>query len=293
MRIAVIINPIAGRRGSHAGEAERRLALVRREAARWHVEPRIEMTTGPGHATALAADCVRDGCDVVVAMGGDGTVNEVAHALIDTPAALAILPCGSGDGLAFGLGLPRDPVAAFAIAVQGRTMAMDVGYLNDRPFLNVAGIGFDAAVGEVFSRRKTRGVWGYIVSAVGLVWRYEAPHYDINLDGVRRSGRKFLIGFANSPQYGNGATLAPSADVQDGYLDVLIADAGSPWSQIWRARRLYWRQSAPARGIERFRVTTATVDAPHIIAHLDGEVWNAPPPAHVRIKPRALNVRVP
>jgi diacylglycerol kinase family enzyme len=103
----------------------------------------------------------------------------------------------------------------------------------------------------------------------------------------------FLVGFANLPEYGNGAVLAPDADPADGQLDVILAEAGSPWRQIWRARRLFWRHRAPADGITRLRTSEATVTGARLLAHLDGEVREIASPARVRVAAAALRVRVP
>ncbi len=293
-RLGVVINPISGRHGHRQGEAERRATLVRDVARRRSLDVRVHVTDAPGRARDLALKCVDEGCDVVAAMGGDGTVNEVGQALIGSPAALAVVPCGSGDGLALGLGVPRSRESALFAAIDGRTVRMDVGRVNDRIFLNVAGFGFDAAVGEVFSRGAVRGPFGYFSNAARLVWRYRPLNYTIELEGhPPQEGPRFLVGFANAPQYGNGATLAPHADPRDGLLDVLIANGDTPWRQIWRARRLYWRPLAPAGGLSRFRVRSATVAADNLLVHLDGEVWRVPSPARVSVDPGALAVRVP
>lgn len=290
-RSGVIINPISGRRGSRPGEALHRRAFVERHAAALGVDIEVHLTQAQGHARDLARACVAAGCTTVVAMGGDGTVNEVAQGLLGTDVPLGIVPCGSGDGLAHGLRLPTAWSKALPLALTGPTLRMDVGYANDRLFLNVAGVGFDAAVGQLFATRTTRGALGYIANSFSLVWSYRSSHYEIECDAGRRSGEKFLVGFANAPEYGNGAVMAPDADVTDGLLDVVIADGGSPLRQIWRARRLYWNRRAPAEGMERLRTRTATVTGSHLVCHVDGEVFSAGDRLDVRVEPNALTVR--
>jgi len=292
-RVAVVINPMSGRTGSYPGEADRRRALIVDTAAKMGIAVDVQMTTRSGHARDLARAARDTGVEVVVAMGGDGTVNEVAQGLIGGTAALGIVPCGSGDGLARGLGLPRGRRTAFQVALTGATSRMDVGYANDHLFLNVAGVGFDAAVGQLFATRKTRGALGYVVKSASLVWSYEAPHYEVICDGARRVGRKFLVAFANAPEYGNGAVLAPDADVRDGVLDVVIVDAGSAFSQIWRARRLFWNRRAPARSMERLQTRTARITSDHIVYHVDGEVFTTARSLDIRVERQALAVRIP
>lgn len=291
-RIAIIINPISGRTGNRPGETACRGRLAEETAAALGVAVDVHLTNAPGHATALARTAIAGGADVVVAMGGDGTVNEVARALIGTPVPLGIVPCGSGDGLARGLGLPTDRSAALEAALTGDTKRIDVGYANNQPFLNVAGVGFDAEVGRLFASRAKRGALGYIVMSAKHVWTYVSAHYDVQFDDVRRTGPMFLVGFANSAEYGNGAILAPEADVQDGVLDVLIVKAGSAFSQMWRARRLYWRPGAPAAGMERLKTRTARISGDRLMYHLDGEPFETTGSIEIRVERQALAVKV-
>lgn len=291
-RITIVINPISGRTGSRPGETACRRRLVEETAAALGFAVDVHLTNAPGHATELARAAVTIGTDVVVAVGGDGTVNEVARALIGTPVALGVVPCGSGDGLARGLGLPTDRRAALEAALTGDTKQIDVGYANNQPFLNVAGIGFDAEVGRLFATRKTRGPLGYILMSAKHVWTYASAHYDVQFDDARRTGPMFLIGFANSAQYGNGAILAPDADVQDGVLDVLIVKAGSAFGQMWRARRLYWRPGAPAVGMERLKTRTARISGDRLMYHLDGEPFETTGSIEIRVERQALAVKV-
>lgn len=291
-RIAIVINPISGRSGSRSGETACRGRLVEETAAALGITIDAQLTNAPGHATELARTAIAGGAEVVVAMGGDGTVNEVARALIGTSVALGVVPCGSGDGLARGLGLPTDRRAALEVALAGDTKRIDVGYANDQPFLNVAGVGFDGEVGRLFASRKTRGALGYIVMSTKHIWTYASAHYDVQFDDERRTGPMFLVGFANSAEYGNGAILAPEADVQDGVLDVLIVKAGSALGQMWRARRLYWRPGAPAAGMERLRTRTARISGDRLVYHLDGEPFETTGSLEIRVERQALAVKV-
>jgi len=296
MRVGVVINPISGRRGSRSGEGDRRRAFVHDAVATAGVDATVLMTERQGHARTLAQTCVDAGCEAVIAMGGDGTVNEVAQALVGTPVALGIVPCGSGDGLARGLRLPTRLTDAMRVALTPSTTTIDVGYAGDRIFLNIAGIGFDAEVGRLFATRSTRGALGYVVKSLQLVWTYRAPDYEVRwhtgAGEETRRGPKFLVGFANAPEYGNGAVLAPDASVRDGLVDLMLVDAGSPWQQIWRARRLFWRHRRFARGLERARALRASVRGQTIVCHVDGEVFETFGTLEIRVRPQALLVRV-
>lgn len=302
MPVGIVINPISGRDGRRPGEADHRVALARADGAVQGVVPTVVLTTAHAQATELARQLVADGCDVIVAMGGDGTVNEVAQALVGTSTVLGIVPCGSGDGLARGLGVPRDRAAAMRLAV-GSSQAgsdvtdrrIDVGYANGHLFLNVAGVGFDAEVARRFAARATRGLPGYIAEGFRMVMSYAPHEYRVTWPGEDRTERFFLIGFANGPTYGNGAMLAPDADPGDGVLEVLFVRPGSVLTQAWRARRLFLAQSRPAVGLERARTDRATISsvsgAP-IVFHVDGEPMETTgPELSITLRPQALTVR--
>jgi diacylglycerol kinase family enzyme len=217
-------------------------------------------------------------------------VNEVAGALFGTRVALGIVPCGSGDGLARGLGLPFDPAGVITAARRGAWQPIDAGFLGRRHFLNIAGVGFDAAVAETFGRRGRFGALGYATAALGLVRAYRAEPYRLTLEGVPADGPLFVIAFANSRQYGNGLVVAPHADPADGRLDVVVVDAGSPVDQIWRARRLFVRRLSPARGVMRARVSTASVAGARLVCHVDGEPFETNGTLDVRVEPAALQI---
>lgn len=292
MKLAVIINPVSGRHGRRADSGQVRYAHARRLIDRPQIEADVVLTTASGHAAALAREYVAKAFDVVVAWGGDGTVNEVAGPLIGSGSALAIIPSGSGDGLAKGLGLPTTPDAALHAAIGGPGGAIDVGYLGARHFLNMAGIGFDAAVATAFNRRKKRGGLAYLTGSVGTVWSYSTQRYQVQLDaGPSREHEQFLIAFANGRQYGNGMVLAPDADPRDGLLDVVLVSGGSPWRQIWRSRRLFFGRHKPAEGLERTRVRAATVSGEQLICHVDGETFETSGTLDVRVAAGALRVR--
>ena len=295
MHVGIVINPISGRRGHRPGEAERRRTFTQSRADAAGVTATIVMTERAGHARELAQGFVAARCDGVIAMGGDGTVNEVAQALVGTSVPLGIVPSGSGDGLATGLGLTTDVERSMHIALTAEPVAIDVGYAGDRLFLNIAGIGFDAAVAHLFAARSTRGFFGYVGTGSRLVWSYAAPEYEVRwhtggAEEVRR-GRKLLLGFANGPTYGNQAVLAPDASLRDGLLDMVLVDSGGPVRQVWRARRLFWNHRRPAEGFERARIARATVTADTLVGHLDGEPFEASGSLEIGVRPQALWVR--
>ena len=293
MSLLLIVNPISGARGHRGDSARLRVAIAERVFAERKTEAEIALTERARHAGELAAAAVARGVDRVVVWGGDGTVNDAAGPMIGTAAALGIVPSGSGDGLARGLGLSRDSEIALRDAIAGTPRPIDVGWIGERHFLNVAGIGFDAAVAHAFNQLGRRGGRAYFTTGLPMVWTYQASHYDIQSDAVTVSGRQFMIAFANGPQYGNGIILCGTARFDDGWLDAVVLADGSPLQQFWRARRLNFRRQAPASGIVRARLTEATVSGDLLRCHADGETFDASGTLRIRLQPRALRVVSP
>jgi diacylglycerol kinase (ATP) len=291
MRVGIIINPVSGRHGHSVDTGPRRIDLARRLAAAAGVEADASLTHAGGHAVELAHAFARRAFDVIIAWGGDGTINEVAGPLVGTRTALGIVSSGSGDGLARSLGLPRDVQRAFALAIRGPAGAIDVGFLGDRHFLNVAGVGFDAVVARAFNTRARRGFLGYLAHGLRIGVRYKPDCYQVQLGRDRLEGDRFLIAFANGREYGNGVVLAPDANIGDGWLDAVVVDRGSAFRQMWRARRLAIGTRRPAEGVHRTRVQTARVSGPRLVCHVDGEAFETRGALDVRIVPSALWVQ--
>ncbi len=289
MRLAVIVNPFSGR-GRRTPRGESRVGQARELARRAGVEAEIRVTKGPGHATELAATFAESGFPVVAAWGGDGTINEVAGPLMRSETALAVIPAGSGDGLARGLGLPLDAAGAFTAAVSGLSARIDVGFLGDRHFLNIGGIGFDAAVASAFDRSGRHGVLSYAAAAFASLRTYRCRDYGATLQGEPMAGRRFLITFANGRQYGNGLVIAPDADPRDGRLNAVVVSDGSAARQLWRARRLFVHQLEEAEGVRRTLVSTATIAGDSLQCHVDGEPFDSAGTLEVRIEPGALRI---
>lgn len=179
----------------------------------------IRFTEYAGHATVLAKEAQED---IVVAVGGDGTVNEVAKGLVGTGKILGIIPCGSGDGLAMTLGISRHFEKAYRTIFNGDVHNLDWGTINGREFFSVCGVGFDALVSEAFALKGKRGLTTYIDSAIKEWIEFKPEHYSLNIDGQAIETDAAMITVANSTQWGNGALVAPDALTDDGLLDVTV-----------------------------------------------------------------------
>jgi len=290
MRVGIIVNPFSGGPKAPLPPGPARVTAVRAIAERTRATIDVVSTSGPGHAAELAQRFVARECSRVVVCGGDGTINEAAGPLIGTGVALGIVPSGSGDGLARGLGLWQPAHAAIECAIEGGVGPMDVGYLGDRHFLNIAGVGFDAAVADVFNKRSKRGHAGYLRDSLIGVWSYRSRAYSVEVEGERLEGPRFVVAFANCREYGNGLVLVPNADPTDGLLDMVMVAGGSTLRQFWRARRLSWRRLAPAEGVRRGRITSASISGAALQCHVDGQPFETAGTLRVRIEAGAINV---
>ncbi len=215
--IAFIINPIAGtiNKKKLPKAIEKEL-----DSTQWATD--IVFTEYKGHATELAAQYARLGFDAVVAVGGDGTVSEVAAGLRDTQTALGIIPIGSGNGLARHLNIPLRVPNAIKMINHSEVIAVDYGMVDDQPFFCTCGGGFDAQISETFASAGKRGFKTYVEQIVKNIFSYEPDHYRIVGEGIDIETDAFLVTFANANQWGNAAYIAPKASIQDGKLDIVI-----------------------------------------------------------------------
>ena len=234
----------------------------------------------------------RDHFDVLFAVGGDGTVHELAKRLIGTDIALGILPAGSGNGFARHVGLPMATRRTLEVSRSGRIVTIDTATVNGIPFVGVMGVGFDAAVAHRFGA--TRGLRNYIREGVAEFRTYEPAEYEIEVDGATMHRRAFVITVANSSQYGNNARIAPLASLQDGLLDLVAIDNVSLLSAIPLLVRLFngtMHRSANATVAQGQRIVIRRASAGPV--HLDGEPLILGAELDVRVVPQSLRVLIP
>jgi YegS/Rv2252/BmrU family lipid kinase len=291
VKVRAILNPRAGVAASRTREAVERGRPLWKDYA-------VFFTREPGHATALARDAVAAGADLVLAVGGDGTVNEVARGLLGSPAALGIVPVGSGNGLARALRIPLRPEAALAALESGARRRMDIGLANGQPFLNVAGVGFDAAVGHAFHERGKkggrRGLLGYLRLSLVELRAYRAPRLVIEVGAERLELAAFVVTFANGPQYGSGAVINPGGRLDDGRLEVVVFEDGPRWRTLAAAPRLFLGGLDRVPGFRRLAGEAVTVTAVSPVAfHRDGDPGEPVARVAIELRPRALEVVVP
>jgi YegS/Rv2252/BmrU family lipid kinase len=291
-KVVVIINPISGagrRRDAARLRAEQAAAFIEQR----HLDAEVFVTERPGHARELALAAHRRDVSLFVAWGGDGTVNEVGSALVGSTAALAIVPSGSGNGLARELGIPRDPLLALRLLFEGHSRLIDAGELDGHMFFNIAGLGVDARVAHRFAAGglERRGFIRYLELAAREVASYTPLDCALTTDGCELRVRPLLIAIANARQYGNGALIAPEARLDDGKLDVVVVDYRSFWRVLIEARRLFSGTVARLPGVSMFRASSIAIcsDA-ELPYHVDGEPYMGGTSVIARVHPAALRV---
>ncbi len=289
IKIAFIINPIAGGKNKfHFSQTiEKNLDLSK-------FEYQIIQTERVNHAFDLTKIAIQEGAQIVVAVGGDGTINEIAAALVGTQTKLAIIPFGSGNGLARALKIPMNTSKALSIINQTNSDLIDVAKLNDNFFFNMSGLGFDAHISHVFSKDKKRGLLGYIKATFRELKNYQSENYQINIDGKLINERAFILSIANSSQYGNEAHIAPRAQLHDGLLDLIIVKPFPLILMPIMAFRLFTKSADRSKYLISLQGKSIQIsNNKKSVIHLDGEAKLINESINISIQPLALNVIVP
>ena len=289
-KILFLINPISGTLNK-----KQLPEIIQKLINKDVFDAEIVITKYKGEATEIVRQKLIDGVRYFVAVGGDGTVNEIAKALINTQATMGIIPVGSGNGLARHLQIPLKPELAIQTINQKNFLAIDYGLINNAPFFCTCGVGFDALIGEKFAQCKGRGLSNYVKTTIREYFNYEPELYQITIDDERTIERQaFLITFANGSQYGNNAYIAPGADISDGQLDMCIL---SPF-------KLY---KAPGIGIRLFSKNIDKSSLMHIekvrkivleraeegVIHFDGEPHRMGKKLEISLVSKGLKVMIP
>jgi diacylglycerol kinase (ATP) len=292
MKLRFVFNPRSGRPRRNAPI----LPMLRSFISARALDADIVCTEGPGHATEIARDAVAAGFMRVVAVGGDGTVNEVAQALIHTPSAMGLVPCGSGNGLALHLGLPRTLAEALELAAgtSGRLGELDTGVANGMPFVNAMGLGLDADIAQRFNRLVRRGLPAYTRTALSAFFSRTKERCHVSVGGHRETLDAMLIAVANSDQYGNNARIAPHARVDDGVLDLVAIRPVGFFGAGALGARLFLGNIHRSRGVRRLRGTQFLIERPAAnLIHTDGETHMTGATVEVTVRPRSLRLIVP
>ena len=283
MKIRFIINPISG-----TGKQTRIEDTIAKHLDNYD----IVYTQKSGDATRLSSEAVRDDIDAVVAVGGDGTVNECLIGLVNSNTALGVIPCGSGNGFAYHIGMDRTVEKSIVQLKNAKIETIDSCTANSTPFVNVSGIGFDAHISSLFAGLKERGFINY-VKLILKELSYKPQEYTIQYDGLERKIRAYMISFANASQYGNNARISPMADLQDGLLDFVIVKDFPKWRIPFFLLKVVRGKTHFSKYVEIIKSKHMKISTDNTLLHLDGEPYKAKNPVEIQLLPKSLRILMP
>lgn len=288
-KILALINPISGT----LNKASLPKAIDKIiDSEKFEIE--IKHTEHAKHAYELSKEAAGNGYYGVLAIGGDGTVNEVASALCDTETALGIIPLGSGNGLARHLRIPLNIDKAISIINENHIENFDYCTANDRKFFCTCGLGFDAQVSSTFAKRGKRGPVGYFQSAIAEYIKYRSQTYKITSSNGIITEKAFIIACGNASQYGNNAYITPNADMQDGEIDVTVMLPITPFDTAMLGLLLFSKHIDQDVNIISFRTADLSIERESEgIMHLDGEPVNMPKTIKINCHKGGLKIFVP
>lgn len=288
-KVRFIINPKSGTRDKKYLEE-----LIEEHLNRSTFDFEICYTKGPNHATALSQEAAEMGYGLVVAVGGDGTVNEVGKGIIGRNTVMGIIPSGSGNGMANHLKIPSDPTKAIQVINAFQWTPIDTIQINDTYFLNIAGIGVDADIAWKFAQSKKRGLWSYFLISLQSCFSYQPKAFEMVIDGKAVTKKGLLVSFANSSQYGNHITIAPQAQLDDGYLHIVTLNQ-PPFYAIPRIIVDLLRSNITAhpKYYESICCKEVIIRQKGIPAHLDGEPVYFENGMRLKVLPSSLKMLIP
>lgn len=288
-KLIFVVNPISGTQSK-----ELILSLLDDKIDKTKYSWEVVYTERAGHAIEIAAQAAKDKIDRVVAIGGDGTINEIARSLVHTNTALGIIPCGSGNGLARHLHIPMEPKKALEVLNEGLTDVIDYGRINGTAFFCTCGLGFDAFVSLKFANAGKRGLLTYLEKTLQESLKYEPETYELETEDGTSKYKAFLIACGNASQYGNNAYIAPQATLTDGLLDVTILEPFTVLDVPSLSFQLFNKTIDQNSRIKTFRCKKLCIHRtkPGVV-HFDGDPMQAGEHVNVEIIKNGLRVVVP
>ena len=283
MKIKFIINPFAGT-GEQKG--------IEDHIAKHLDNYEISYTRKAGDASKISEEAVRENINTLVAIGGDGTVNECVKSLVNTNTALGVIPCGSGNGFAYHIGMKRSPEEAIKQLKNAKIKIIDSCSANGVPFVNVSGIGFDAHIAKLFAELKKRGFISYVILVLKELF-YKPQEYNIKYNGIRRKVKAYMISFANASQYGNDAKISPMADIQDGLLDFVVVKEFPKWKIPFFLLQIIKGKVHLSQHVEIIKCKKMQITSNNTLIHLDGEPYKVSNPVTVNVLEKSLKIMYP
>lgn len=294
-QIIFIINPVSG-----TGKQKLVEKLISNEIRKKTISAEIQYTKAPGHAESISREAAetndsgKSKYQSVVAIGGDGTVNEVSRGLIGSKLPLGIIPIGSGNGLARFLRIPMNSYKALGIIKNNKTTIIDTATINSIPFVNVAGIGFDAHISHRFAAYGKRGIASYLKLISTEFIQYSGINNKVKINGEIINGAHFLISFANSSEFGNNAHICPKAKITDGLLDICFLRKFPVIAAPFLAMRLFNKTFDRSRYCTIHRTKALQIyNSGKIKAHIDGDPIELNNNLEIKVLPKSLYTIVP
>jgi len=251
----------------------------------------IKFTQYSGHGYKLAKEAVNSGTHIICAVGGDGSVHNVGMALIGTETALAIIPTGSGNGYARHFDIPTRIPQAILTINQQKVRKVDVGTINNKHFLGVAGFGFDGHIAWKFAKRKSRGLWGYVQLVLKEYFNYPSREITVELsNGKKITEKTFMISVSNATEFGNGFCISPYSDVQDGKLELVLLKKPSLFQAPFIVYKFFKGRAQNSKLVKTYRFESLTLETKSDKYHADGEPITLNKKIQIGIKPKALKV---
>jgi YegS/Rv2252/BmrU family lipid kinase len=284
MKIRFIINPISGI-GKQKGIED----VIKRYLV---FSYDIVYTKKCGDATILSKKAIKDKKDIVIAVGGDGTVSECSKALIGSNVAIGVIPCGSGNGFAYHIGMKRDIKKAILQLNISTLKTIDSCTANDERFVNVSGIGFDSHIANLFANNKKRGLFNYLKLIIKEL-SYQPEYYKIEYNNTKKEVKAYLIAFANTSQYGNDFEISPFAKLDDGLIDFVIVKVFSKWKIPFFLLKVAKGKVHLSKNVEIIKSKEMSIESKNRLVHLDGEPKELKSPIVVKVKPRTLKIFSP
>ena len=289
MKVQAIINPIAG-----VGSKRKIPKMLQQMCEEAGFELHIIFTEYAGHASIVTRKAIDQGADCIIAVGGDGTVNEIARAMLHSEAVLGIIPKGSGNGLARELHIQMDSWKALDVIFKGHQTVIDCCQANGRVFFCTCGVGFDATVSQKFAGEKRRGSLTYIKNTIEEYLSYQPEVYELVVDGKQIQEKAFLVACGNASQYGNNAYIAPHANIQDGQMDITILSPFLPIDIPPLAIQLFTKRIDKNSKIRTMKAATLSIIRQNPgVMHLDGEPVIADKRIDISVIPQSLKVFTP
>lgn len=285
MYYAFIVNPAAG-----TGFSLKTMQKLEAILSARGIEYRICKTEAPGHATRLAAELAADGeVTAVVSVGGDGTAGEVAAGLSGTGKPMGIIPAGTGNDFIKSAGIPNDPEKALELLLQGSPVPIDTGMVNDRFFLNVCGTGFDVTVLDYAEseKEKHRGLTPYFLGLIKAIFHYQSVQLTVTADGEKEQGHYLICSIANGRFIGGGIPICPAADIQDGYLDLVLIRGVRRWQIPLHLPGLMMSRALKFRITRHRKVREVRIEGTDLRINIDGDIMMMSG-ADFRINPSSL-----